>query len=203
MKSCGTRMLLGLASLRSSKASWHFHRAFDCMALLPVSYSNNNSIHSGLVKAKRSICLKGSPLQRFTTGLFQQRNVGICRLPGWGGIYSRDPKHLASETFSSATSPSCEGDGAQSAQQQNSSSKCSSDQTLLSFAKGRTQSVECRSLSKLSISPGQVHVWWLFPDDVRPTPSNAPKIAVVTSKCSSFFSVSWCILPWCVCEVFT
>ncbi|KAK9917310.1 hypothetical protein WJX75_003017 [Coccomyxa subellipsoidea] len=51
--------------------------------------------------------------------------------------------------------------------QQNGASSSISDQTTLSPADEIGRRAKSTSLNKLSISPGEVHVWWLFPDDVQ------------------------------------
>ena len=168
-----TQSLRVFASLSLCRASCKLHsRPFNTMAVFPASPIHRFSLQNGLKEPyRRDASHLGYPaLQRYMAGLYRQ-----CppRHPGGNQTCCMPAKRAAAENSSSAINPFCE-EGRSQVLQQNSASSSISDQSILSYADEVGQATESSSLNKLSIGPGQVHVWWLFPDDVRspPTPQS-------------------------------
>ena len=161
-----SKLLRVITSLRFCRASCHLHnQPFNPMAADLLSLSHSFSLQNGLIQPKKRYTSyhRSSSLQRYTAGLCKQ---GPPRPLKTNSIIA---KYAASEMTSSASNSFCEEDCSQDLQQNGASSSISY-QTTLSPAEEIGRRAKSTSLNKLSISPGEVHVWWLFPDDVRSRP---------------------------------
>jgi hypothetical protein len=164
-----SKLLRVLTSLKFCRASCHLHdQPFNPMAADLLLPSHSFRLQNGLIQPKKrnTSYHRSSSLQRYTAGLCKQ---GPPRPPGGIKTNSIIAKYAASEVTSSASNSLCKEDCSLDLEQNGASSSIS-DQTTLSPADEMGRRAKSTSLNKLSISPGEVHVWWLFPDDVRSRP---------------------------------
>jgi len=102
------------------------------------------------------------PSQSFSTG---PAYLALCRsAPGRRGSLSAASVPSSDQQRSTSGSVNAEGETMVSA------GSSSSEQSNYSFADETVQKVQGTCLHKLPIHPGEVHVWWLFPDEVRTAP---------------------------------
>lgn len=158
-------------SLRRSQGPLQLYKTGgNCTNMLLLACFSGDGLKTNtcFIAQRRWIgCLGLSALQRepqtYRVGLCKQSPLGSCRQYSWpDGCWASSPVRLKNHSLLRISAYK------ENFTEEASTSSCGSDHS--SYESTMDKVWQRGPLNDLSVLPGEVHLWWLFPDDVSTYP---------------------------------